>query len=315
MKKSIWAVALLICFNVINVAFGLTDPSTKEQQLWVDLFLESPSLIWTPPTWLQPITLDQASEDASYWIHQVLPYEEDRYNDVYMVIPQLWSVVPIIDIPEWTSDYELMRSGGQIDINKYLVWWAIEYVSSVAPWMRGKRVDFAHSNNFRSSPGRYNNIFANLMALDPNDQVWYFVKQWNWSFKLHKYLVEKSYNTSPSNVQALLRDGEWADALIFGCTHGLDGRWMIEATYMWEAEGAPVPYVDPYADLSTPLRRRMDAWLQKLERLPSKYKRYQIIQLFKLLDTLKDRNNNTNDEVLIIDYLQQKLADMYPEDL
>jgi hypothetical protein len=53
------------------------------------------------------------------------------------------------------------------------------------------------------------------MALDPNDQVWYFVKQSNGEFKLFKYLVEKSYNTSPTNVQALLWDGSGADALIF----------------------------------------------------------------------------------------------------
>ena len=310
-----WTIVLVVCVSLINTTFWLTDPSIKEQQLWIDLFLESPSLIWTPPTWLQPTTLDQASEDALYWINEVLPYEEDRYNDVYMVIPQLGVVVPIIDIPKWTNDYELMKSGGQIDINKYLVGWAIEYVSSVAPWEWGKRIDFAHSNNFRSSPGRYNNIFANLMALDPNDQVWYFVKQWNWSFALHKYVVEKSYNTTPSNVQALLWDGDGADALIFGCTHGLDGRWMIEATYLWEATWVPVPEVDVYEDISPTLRRRMDTWLSKVDRLPWKYKRYQIIQLFKLLDRLKEDYSISNEQSLIIDYMQQKLANIYPEGL
>jgi hypothetical protein len=312
MKKIISSLVIVAAFACSTTTFALTDPAIKEQQLWVDLFLESPSLLWTPPTWLQPTTLENASEDPYYWINQVLPYEQDRNHDIYMVIPQLWSVMPIIQIPEWSADYELMKSWWQIDINKYLVGGSLEYVSSVAPWNRWKRVDFAHSNNFRSSPGRYNNIFANLMALDPNDQVWYFVKWSDGEFDLFKYVVEKSYNTSPTNVQALLRDGDGADALIFWCTHWLDGRWMIEATYMWDPVWSPVPIVDPYENMSTTTRSRINNWVNKLARLPKKYKKYQIIQLFRLMDRLKWRAND--EQLLIIEYLEQKLADIYPEE-
>ncbi len=151
MFRIIFSFAFIASVLVTSFASALTDPSVKEQQLGIDLFLESSSLIWTPPTWLQPTTLANASEDASYWINQVLPYEEDRYNDLYMVVPQLGIVVPIIDIPQGTADYTTMKNGGQIDINKYLVGGAIEYVSSVAPGKWGKRIDFAHSNNFKNA--------------------------------------------------------------------------------------------------------------------------------------------------------------------
>jgi hypothetical protein len=67
----------------------LTDPYIKEQQLGIDLYLESSALEYTAPSWFKPTTLDYASEDASYWIHQVLPFAEDRYEDMYLVIPQL----------------------------------------------------------------------------------------------------------------------------------------------------------------------------------------------------------------------------------
>jgi hypothetical protein len=112
-------------------------------------------------------------------------------------------------------------------------------------------------------------------------------------------------------VQALLWDGSGADALIFWCTHGLDGRWMIEATYMGEATWAPQPYVDPYAGIQTSMRRRLDSAVWKVGQLPTKYRKYQIIQFFKILDELKKTANN--EKLLIIEYLQQKLADIYPE--
>jgi hypothetical protein len=88
-KKYIGVLLFCLSFLIPHSTFALTDPLIKEQQLGVDLFLESPSLLWQPPTWLQPTSLANASEDASYWIEQVLPYEEDRYHDIYMVIPQL----------------------------------------------------------------------------------------------------------------------------------------------------------------------------------------------------------------------------------
>jgi hypothetical protein len=53
------------------------------------------------------------------------------------------------------------------------------------------------------------------MALDPGDQVRYFVKQRDGSYKLFKYRVDRSYNTHPTNVGAMQRDGDGADALIF----------------------------------------------------------------------------------------------------
>ena len=88
-KKYIGVFIFCYVFFVAQTTFALTDPLVKEKQLGVDLFLESPSLLWQPPTWLQPASLETASQDPYYWINEVLPYEEDRYHDLYMVIPQL----------------------------------------------------------------------------------------------------------------------------------------------------------------------------------------------------------------------------------
>lgn len=108
-----------------------------------------------------------------------------------------------------------MVSGKDIAINNYLKGGIIEYVGSVSPGYRGKRVDFGHSNYYKSDNGRYKSVFSNLMALDPGDEVRYFVKQPGDRYKLFKYEVKRSYPTSPNNVAALSWDGEGADALIF----------------------------------------------------------------------------------------------------
>lgn len=316
-KKIIWLFFLFIFIWVNSISFAITSPYEKEKQLWIDLYLEADSLVYTPPTWFSPVALDDASEDASYWINYVLPYPEDRNEDLYLVIPQLWLVTPIVQIPSWTYDYNLMKWGGQIDINKYLKWGVIEYAGSTQPWQRGKRIDFGHSNFYKTDDGRYKSIFANLMALDPWDQVRYYVKQEDGTYRLFKYRVYASYNTVPSNTQPMLWDGDGTDALIFWCTHGLDGRWMIEATYMGEPFWKPedqyeVIEVSPYDDIDIHLRKRIDIAVRKIWWLSDRKKRYLIINLFKKFDMLKKKTHDDM-KLLLLDYTEVMLSHVYPE--
>ncbi|MBP6257127.1 hypothetical protein KA405_05520 [Patescibacteria group bacterium] len=50
--------------------------------------MESPGLVRETPSWFYPQYINSASRDIAFW-KKVLPYEEDRYADMYMVIPQL----------------------------------------------------------------------------------------------------------------------------------------------------------------------------------------------------------------------------------
>ncbi len=67
-------------------AFALSDPAIKHPNL--DLYLEDKSLVRTVPDRFNPKNIALAPEDIAYW-KRVLPYEQDRYADLYMVIPQL----------------------------------------------------------------------------------------------------------------------------------------------------------------------------------------------------------------------------------
>lgn len=85
--------------SVFSSVFALSSIASKEA-IYGDLFLESANLEYTPPTWFQPSDLGSARTDAEYWIHQVLPFDQDKFEDVYMVIPQLGLITPVVSIPE-----------------------------------------------------------------------------------------------------------------------------------------------------------------------------------------------------------------------
>lgn len=310
MKKILSCVITWVALFTSSV-FALSSIASKEAIYW-DLFLESSNLEYTPPNWFQPHSLETAPDYAEYWIHEVLPFEQDRFEDIYLVIPQLGLITPVVPIPKWSSDYNDMVSGKEIWINKYLESGIIEYVNSVQPWHWGKRVDFGHSNHFVNHAWRYKTIFASLMALDPGDQAWYFVKNSTGQYDLHRYEVTASYNTVPTNVSPLKWDGDGADALIFWCTHGLDGRWMIEATYMWEPMAKPVPYVDPYADLDSTQKRRVDNAVRKINRLRPNLKSYTIVQLIKLIDHIRETKSLSEAQELLLNYIEDRLVMIYP---
>lgn len=315
MKKVLVGVWLIVLAGISSQGRAVTDPYVKEQQLWIDLYFESDSLVYTPPEWLKPVALEDAPEDISHWLYNVLPYPEDRDENVYLVIPQLGLITPVVSIPPGSADFNNMVKGKEIPINNYLKWGIIEYVNSVSPWYRGKRVDFWHSNYYKSDNGRYKSIFANLMALDVGDEVWYYVKQPDGAYKLFKYDVMKSYPTHPSNVQALQWDGDGADALIFGCYHGLDGRRMIEATY----QGTPIGWPEDvrYEPLPNSWKNKVKAAVAKISWMPRHVKAYQIVRLFKWTKNarsiISDKDPDKELKNLMLDYIEEKLALIYPE--
>ncbi len=85
-----------------SISFALTDP--EEKYPGIDLYLEDTALVRDTPTWFEPRNLYLASRDISYR-KEVLPYEEDRYADMYMVIPQLGLITPIQQIPRESGDW------------------------------------------------------------------------------------------------------------------------------------------------------------------------------------------------------------------
>lgn len=296
---------IMLSFLLFNAWYAITDPIEKFPD--IDLYLESPGLVRETPSRFYPQYINSASRDIAFW-KKVLPYEEDRYADMYMVIPQLWLVTPIQQIPRDSGDWSNMIDWREIGINKYLQWGIIEYAWSTAPWYLWKRIDFWHSNYFTKDAWRYKTIFANLMWLDPGDEVWYFIRNSD-NYDLFVYEVTASYPTSPKNTSALHYDWDWADALIFGCYHGLDWRWMVEATYVWEPLWSSS--VGDHPDLPVYWKNRIDSALLSFERIPMKRRKQHIAYYFSRLSVYNQQYGLTQNEKAIGAYLLEQLSALY----
>jgi hypothetical protein len=302
-KKYIFV--MLVSFLLVSFSFAITDPTEKYPG--IDFYYEWDWLVRETPSWFSPQFLWSAPRDIGSW-KNVLPYEEDKYADLYMVIPQLWLITPIQQIPRESVDWNHMIDWREIWINKYLQNGIIEYAWSAKPWYLWKRIDFWHSNFFANDSGRYKTVFANLMWLDPGDEVWYFVRNGD-NYDLHVYHVTASYPTSPSYTDALEYDGEWADALIFGCYHGLDWRWMVEATYTWDPLWNST--VGNHPDLPVDWKNRIDSALLSFERIPMKRRKQHIAYYFSRLSVYNQNYWLTQMEKAIGAYLLEKLSALY----
>ncbi len=320
MIKKIYIVLTLtsvfFLYIITNKTHAITDPAIKYP--WLELYLQSPNLVWEKPDWFIPIDHRTAPKDMNFWL-QVLPFPEDRHADLYLVIPWLWLVAPIISVPHWSQDYYTMLSWREIGINNYLQHWILEYVWSVPPWFEWKRIDFGHSNYFRNDPGRYKTIFANLMWLDPGDQVWYFQRLPWWTFEFFPYEVTASYPTDPSDVEALLRDWLWADALIFGCYYWIAGRRMVEATYLWtprKQESTVTVLPDLYPDVPQHIVNRVERAVSIMNLQSIDKRKLQIIILFQWIqrarNSLRTSDNQFAFKSQLLELIEDKLAAIYP---
>lgn len=259
-----------------------------------------PGFEYQKPDRFQPVSLEQAPEEVTYWVNEVLPYEQHRYADQYLVIPTMWAVMPVVEVPYGSADYEAMKHGREIDINKYLQNGILHFPHSADAGQEGKFFAFGHSNGLESRPGEFNAILANVMGLEAwVDQVWIF-KKIAGKFQLFKYRVTNSYETDPGNVNVMKRDGQWADLAISACENILEGRWIIE----WEL-------IDEY-ELLWPRRARIDLAVRKISRLPRELKKLAVLYFFDKLEALEWAFAEDDRNALTIQYVMEELALVYP---
>lgn len=189
---------------------------TLLNQKWVKVYkhalLETtqPSRIQLSNTWIQHM-----NTWANYWIDKI-PYEQDKNATGYIVIPRIWVVSPIIDIPSVSSDFAEVNRGLSIDFNSYLQRGSVhfpsaglgEYWNTVIAW---------HSSYWKKDIWRYKNIFFSLPLLEFGDQIWIYKKNEKGSYDRYIYMVDKSYQTNPSDV-SVLKQTTNRTLTLFTCT-------------------------------------------------------------------------------------------------
>jgi len=231
------------------------------------------------------------NDDLDFW-KQVLP-KIDQNRDEYLVIPSNGLVIPVNKIPENTSDFSKMISWKEIHVNDYLKTGVMEYPNS---WELGKiwnKVIFWHSSYWKSDNGRYKTHFGKIIEMDNWEEIWVY-KKINWKFKLFKYIVEKSYNTKPTDV-GVLNPTNNSTLTLFTCTPiwGIVGRWIVKANYIWdEDKNEKIRKLKEelyWLNISYKYKKSINNFISKIEKIDYNKKDIIIIRIINKIDLLLNK--------------------------
>ncbi len=300
--KRLIVLGSLLCITLSSGVFALTPKAEKGVKT-----LRAPSIVSDSPEWFTPFSLDKAPTDINYWT-SILPYPEDKAEEMYVVMPTLWLIVPVVFIPQWTADFLAMAGWQQIDINKYLVEGAMNYPTSGKPWQVGNSVIFWHSNFYLQGAGKYKTIFADIMNLDvgPYDEIWIYTRQADGTYKQQRFAIERSYETVPTDVEILLPLGG-KELTVFACTNGLAGRWILRSRLIEDDEIL----------ISYPMRWKLYELLKQLkEKSPERQKVIATIVVTRINEILWTIPAETESYQLkfkkyVLQYVQRELVKFY----
>lgn len=141
-----------------------------------------------------------------YRIDNVVPYAEDKHSNAYLVYPNVWIIVPVLQTS--SEDNDLINKWQNFDHLKYLEKWSLWYYGeapSVAKW---NMVIAAHSSYYKSDPGRYKTVFQALPISQKWDIIQYFEKNNEWNYDLYEYEIIASFETPKSNTSILLYNND-----------------------------------------------------------------------------------------------------------
>lgn len=174
MKKLILVILLVFWLWIIFPQSFAYDTSNKNQGKVFTHKLVDTSI----PDRFKP----SDNKDIAYRL-KVLPYEEYRYHNQYIVIPKMWLVAPIMEAEKWSDDYKNALKGKNFDYNKYLVWGPTIYPWTAPIGTQWNTFIFGHSNYRIDRPGKFKTIFRLTYNLEVGDKIWVYKKiGWKWVF-------------------------------------------------------------------------------------------------------------------------------------
>ncbi len=274
---------------------------------WTDL---SKRVTFKDIQWVElhaPKMTSSYDNSIDYWKSQ-LP-EQDRNADEYLVIPSNWLVIPIVYVEKKSSDYQTMVNWWVIEYNNYLKDWALTYpwTDTADYWDAWNRVIFWHSSNWVSEEWRYKTQFQKIIELDEWEKIWVYKKDENGDYTRYIYVVNKSYQTHPSDVW-ILNPWKWSNLTLVTCTPiwWTVDRWIVKAKYENENKLELENYLY-WKSISFSLKIKIDKIVANLSKMDTNIKKEKILELF---NRLPDSSENKNLESLL-KYLKLKLAIEY----
>lgn len=234
--------------------------------------------------------------DISYRKSSVVSIDQNL--DEYVVIPSKWMVIPIYRINQGSKDYKNLVNFEYVNINKYLKYWSLIYPDNINStyWEKWNITIMWHSSYLKSDNWRYKTHFQVIIWLEEWKEIWIY-KKINDKFKRFRYIVKKSYDTEPYDID-IINSTDKSELTLFTCTPiWWDGwRWIIKAEFIKEID----------YNIPTSLKNKIEKKLiKKIRQIDDPQKKQ--ITINKIIYKLNKINSNNQSTINIINYIKDEL--------
>jgi len=173
MKNIATLVTLLMLILIGSASTHAVSYDRYFQAMNVEV-VDSPHVYIEYPDWARP-NPGQNITDVDYWVNHVLPHEESRGHDTFLVYPKHGIVTPVL-VPNET-DQKLISNAKNFNHYKYLEQGALHYFGSRPNEDRvGNMVIAAHTSDKLGNPGKYKTIFQMLTISVAGDRIFLYIK-------------------------------------------------------------------------------------------------------------------------------------------
>lgn len=207
-------------------------------------------------------------------------------------------VIPIYRINESSKDYKSLVNFEYVNVNKYLKYWSLIYPDNINStyWEKWNITIMWHSSYLKSDNWRYKTHFQVIIWLEEWKEIWIY-KKINDKFKRFRYIVKKSYDTEPYDID-IINSTDKSELTLFTCTPiWWDGwRWIIKSEYIEEID----------YNIPTSLKNKIEEKLIKKIRQIDDHQKKQIT-INKIIYKLNKINSNNQSTINIINYIKDEL--------
>lgn len=187
-------------------------PANYVEQYGVNI-VKSPDIDTAYPTWAQ-VNPEQDKTDLEYRAHEVLPFGPE--TDMYLVYPK-YGVVTQVNEPS-SSDKALIAQNKKFNHFPYLTKGALFYYGTSPDQWKGNMVIAAHTARKKSEKNNYATIFQPLLISQPGDYIFVYIKNQQGTYDFYKYVIKKSYETTPDDISVLKQTNNKYLLTTYGCS-------------------------------------------------------------------------------------------------
>ncbi|HMY81034.1 MAG TPA: sortase [Candidatus Absconditabacterales bacterium] len=248
MKSALILLTFLFGLSSICPSFAY-DTTNKNQGKVVT----SPKVDTSIPSWFAPST----NKDIAHWL-KVLPYEEYRYHNQYIVIPAMGMVAPLMELETGSQAYKdfIKTKGKSFDskaYNRLLVGGPTIYPGTAPIGTKGNTFIFGHSNYRVNEPGSFKTIFRLTYNIELGDKIWVY-KKFDGKRVFFEYTVDISKLIGAHETKYMLPEKDKITISLSACRPigTAKQRWLNrgELTYVEELDKVlnppkPKPPVKP----------------------------------------------------------------------